>query len=242
MEDNMKVIAFVVCMCAEILLGCLAVGLLIAFPKLKAKTLLMASLAAGVVVNIYFFASRLFMAAAHDFFVDWFPISQEVGILGLALTVAYVFALRPSQGVTTPFKEVLFSFRGRIGRQTYWIVSAVLFLVGAYITAILIEPALAGYRQVTSPPEVTAVAYLLWVPVSVWITLATQVKRWHDRNKSGWMVLVILIPIAGPLWVLVEQGFLKGASGPNRYGEDPFGATMPVDRGNDRVEGKEKAP
>jgi uncharacterized membrane protein YhaH (DUF805 family) len=46
-------------------------------------------------------------------------------------------------------------------------------------------------------------------------------KRWHDRDKSAWWILIGLIPFIGWIWVLVEVGFLKGTDGPNRFGEDP---------------------
>ena len=49
-----------------------------------------------------------------------------------------------------------------------------------------------------------------------------QVKRWHDRGKSGWWVLIALIPLVGPIWAIIETGFLPGTSGPNEYGPDPL--------------------
>ena len=56
---------------------------------------------------------------------------------------------------------------------------------------------------------------------AVWIQMALQVKRWHDRDKSGWWVLIGVIPIVGRLYALVETGLLRGTEGPNRYGPDP---------------------
>ena len=67
-------------------------------------------------------------------------------------------------------------------------------------------------------------AGILFIPMYVawiWIGLANSAKRWHDRNKSGWWSLVAFVPIIGPIWALVEQGFLPGDSGPNRFGERP---------------------
>ena len=67
----------------------------------------------------------------------------------------------------------------------------------------------------------------VWTIVGVlafWISLAVGVKRWHDRNKSGWWMLIILVPVIGSLWYLIECGFLKGTTGPNTYGPDPLAA------------------
>ncbi len=64
--------------------------------------------------------------------------------------------------------------------------------------------------------------------LGIWVGLAVSVKRWHDRNKSGWWVLIVLIPIIGGIWALIELGFLPGTEGPNAYGvenqppTDPF--------------------
>ena len=52
------------------------------------------------------------------------------------------------------------------------------------------------------------------------------IKRAHDRNRTGWYALIILIPLAGPLWFLVEFGFLSGTAGPNRFGADPVSAPV----------------
>jgi uncharacterized membrane protein YhaH (DUF805 family) len=68
------------------------------------------------------------------------------------------------------------------------------------------------------PALITLVIFI----VSVWIGLAVQIKRWHDRDKSGWWALMNLVPIVGQIWVLVECGFLRGTEGVNRFGKDPL--------------------
>jgi uncharacterized membrane protein YhaH (DUF805 family) len=49
-------------------------------------------------------------------------------------------------------------------------------------------------------------------------TYAVTTKRWHDRGKSGWWSLIVLVPIIGELWALIELGFLGGDEGANHYG------------------------
>jgi uncharacterized membrane protein YhaH (DUF805 family) len=51
---------------------------------------------------------------------------------------------------------------------------------------------------------------------------AVYAKRWHDRDKSGWWSLIILVPIIGGIWFLVECGILPGTPGANQYGPDPL--------------------
>lgn len=56
-----------------------------------------------------------------------------------------------------------------------------------------------------------------------WVALAVSVKRCHDRDRPGWFLLIVLIPVVGYLWALVELGLMAGTDGDNRYGEDPLG-------------------
>jgi Protein of unknown function (DUF805) len=51
--------------------------------------------------------------------------------------------------------------------------------------------------------------------------IMVYIKRFHDRDKSGWWVLIALIPIIGALCILIELGFLPGTPGPNRFGPPP---------------------
>ena len=123
--------------------------------------------------------------------------------------------------------HVLFSFHGRISRSEYWLKGV---LLGSLIATVLlfigigIDVALGNIDIKNTPPDpnmrgpiVAILIYLIWV---IWTGLAMQVKRWHDRDKSGWFVLINLIPIVGAVWSLIELGFLRGTIGPNRYGPD----------------------
>lgn len=69
-------------------------------------------------------------------------------------------------------------------------------------------------------PDLLRTLSIFYIPF-FWASLAVQVKRWHDRNKTGWMFLVGLIPLIGSIWVFVEAGLSEGTLGPNEYGEDP---------------------
>jgi uncharacterized membrane protein YhaH (DUF805 family) len=110
-------------------------------------------------------------------------------------------------------KQILFSFKGRIRRSTYWI-----YYIGMMV-AVLVAMAVLGFVGV-SESILGIFAVVLYIPL-IWISLAIQIKRWHDRNKSGWWVLITLIPLIGAIWALVENGFLEGTPGPNDYGPSP---------------------
>ncbi|MCK8783611.1 DUF805 domain-containing protein [Roseomonas sp. NAR14] len=112
-------------------------------------------------------------------------------------------------------------FQGRIGRRTFWL-AYVLPIFGAEILASLVDIGLGLY---TMAPFTILVSLL-----SIWPGLAAQVKRWHDHDRSGWWVLIQLVPLVGPIYALVMIGFLRGTPGPNRFGPDPLGdaAAMPA--------------
>jgi uncharacterized membrane protein YhaH (DUF805 family) len=82
--------------------------------------------------------------------------------------------------------------------------------LGLYATVLL---RVAG----ASAPVAEGVVNLLLV----WPAVALSAKRWHDRGKSAWWVLVALIPGIGWLWMLIENGCLPGAKGANRFGDAP---------------------
>ncbi len=109
---------------------------------------------------------------------------------------------------------ILFSFQGRIPRRTYWGVSLV--------TAAVFYGMIFGlvFALGEESPAVDISALVLYVPVA-WISLAIQVKRWHDLNKSGWWFCIGFIPFIGPIWVFAEAGCVRGTVGPNNYGPDP---------------------
>jgi uncharacterized membrane protein YhaH (DUF805 family) len=56
------------------------------------------------------------------------------------------------------------------------------------------------------------------------IAIATQIKRWHDRDKSGSWIVIALVPLIGGLWALIETGFLAGTLGDNKYGSPSSGS------------------
>ena len=50
--------------------------------------------------------------------------------------------------------------------------------------------------------------------------LAVAVRRLHDQGKSGWWILIGLVPLIGGIWLIILY-FMDGTRGPNRFGPDP---------------------
>jgi uncharacterized membrane protein YhaH (DUF805 family) len=108
---------------------------------------------------------------------------------------------------------ILFSFEGRIPRRVFW--GATIFTTVVFYATVFSLAAIFGEDSPIWTIGVP-VAYILMI----WVSLAIQVKRWHDRDKSGWWVLIGFLPIIGPIWQFVETGCLRGTIGSNRYGSD----------------------
>lgn len=148
-------------------------------------------------------------------------------------------------------KQLFTSFDGRIGRKRFW--RGYLAIIGIALLVSMGIPSLA-----ISHPGSEHLAALILSLAILYPAAAISVKRLHDRDKSGWLAALFLVPgpflqilellgIAGGLarapgaallphviswvltaliivagiWALIELGFCKGTTGPNRYGPDP---------------------
>lgn len=103
----------------------------------------------------------------------------------------------------------LFSFNGVATRTEWWLVGLSGYLV--ILVSIPLDSIVTGNSE--EPGWFFFAIFIAWL----WLQLATQVRRWHDRGKSGIWVLIKIIPVIGPIWALVELGFLPSV------GADPYG-------------------
>lgn len=111
------------------------------------------------------------------------------------------------------FKLVVFEryavFEGRAGRAEYWWF----FLANLIISLVL--QAIAGASDALF---ILALVYSLAVLIP---GLAVAVRRLHDTNKSGWWILISLVPLVGVI-VLIVFLATDGDQGANQYGNpDP---------------------
>jgi len=101
------------------------------------------------------------------------------------------------------------TFKGRSTRTQYW-----LYHLGVLVLAIVgwvIDIAISGPRG--PEPLVSAVIVIAhYIP-----SLAIIVRRLHDTDKSGWLVLVCLIPLIGIIAFIVF-GCVASTQGANRFG------------------------
>jgi uncharacterized membrane protein YhaH (DUF805 family) len=113
-------------------------------------------------------------------------------------------------------------FSGRSRRREYWMFVLLNALIGLFVGLVF----LIGYYADMSQTEMDS-----WLMPVVWLAglyslaafipgIAVTVRRLHDTDRSGWMILIGLIPLIGSILLLIWY-CTEGTRGPNRFGPDP---------------------
>jgi uncharacterized membrane protein YhaH (DUF805 family) len=121
---------------------------------------------------------------------------------------------------------VLFSFKGRIRRMQYWLGSLIVFGLGiamVFVGSLIVMLTLGAPRTLPAGGSIAiaGVMFAAW-GMMLWGYLALGVKRLHDRNSSGWLLLLYFVPFVN-LALVFMLAFMDGTQGPNRYGPSPKG-------------------
>ena len=101
-------------------------------------------------------------------------------------------------------------FSGRAQRMEYWMFTLINFLImlGALDRR-------RGHRTGIPPP---LYALAVFIP-----SIAVAVRRLHDTSRSGWWLLISLVPLVGFI-VLIVFFVQDSQPGANEYGPNPKGA------------------
>ena len=111
------------------------------------------------------------------------------------------------------------NFSGRARRSEFWFFGLfnIIFSIIAWVIDIILGTTFdLGYAN-SLPYGMVYVIYYLAVLVP---GLAVGVRRLHDVGKSGWMMLVVLIPLIGAIWLLVLY-LTDSQVGSNKWGDNP---------------------
>ncbi|MEA3503287.1 MAG: DUF805 domain-containing protein, partial [Actinomycetota bacterium] len=129
----------------------------------------------------------------------------------------------PTQAISSagnpPKQSGLFSFEGRINRLKYWLNS----LIPLVIVFLSVIPVIVTAKEGQGASGFASLLMMAGWAAAIWISLAIQVKRWHDLDQSGWWVLLGFVPYVNII-VMIILGFIKGTVGRNRFGDDPLGS------------------
>ncbi len=110
------------------------------------------------------------------------------------------------------WQNIFLTYDGRLNRKPFWIANLIMFVVNLVGTGIgeVIGGAFGNLIQI--------IVVLATLVPSIFVAI----KRYHDRDKSGWWLCINFIPLIGFIWYIVEVGFLRGTQGANKYGPDPL--------------------
>lgn len=99
----------------------------------------------------------------------------------------------------------IFTANGRIGRIRYLMYTLGISLVGAFLAGLMMIIPVIG-------PFLAIAVYIAIFVISIFLTI----QRAHDFNTTGWISLVLFIPIVSLIFYIIP-----GTKGPNKYGPQP---------------------
>jgi uncharacterized membrane protein YhaH (DUF805 family) len=112
------------------------------------------------------------------------------------------------------------TFEGRARRAEYWYF--VLFYALSIVALAIVDGVVGTFSEEIGIGLLSGIFVLAtFVP-----TLAVTVRRLHDTDRSGWWVLLDLVPFIGVL-VLFVFTVLDSQPGANRFGPNPKGVLGP---------------
>ncbi len=122
-------------------------------------------------------------------------------------------------------------FTGRARRMELWLFW--LLLIGIQIVFSILIGLVAGptaavadptdpFAVLNGPAKALYGVFFLMMLALLIPSLAVSIRRLHDTNRTGWWLLLGLIPFLGALVLLIFY-LLDGTPGPNKYGPDPKG-------------------
>jgi uncharacterized membrane protein YhaH (DUF805 family) len=115
------------------------------------------------------------------------------------------------QAVRAVILERYAEFRGRAPRSEFWWFALFCLLLNFAVGIVgAASETLGGILNMI-------VALGLLIP-----SLAVSVRRLHDTDRTGWWLLLYLVPIVGVI-VLIVFFVQRGTPGANRFGADPLG-------------------
>ena len=118
-----------------------------------------------------------------------------------------VISLNFVDAVTTCFRKY-FNFKDRASRSEYWYFQILFFPI-------------AIWSQFPSNTDSVLILQLILLFGTLIPTFSSGVRRLHDRDKSGWWILISFIPFVGSIILIIILAE-KGTEGPNRFGPYPL--------------------
>ncbi len=118
------------------------------------------------------------------------------------------------------------TFSGRAARSEFWwwvLFVMVVNIVLSWVDIALFGTVETGVGSVSGYTDMPVFSSLFLLGTLL-PSISVAVRRLHDRDKSGWWYWLILVPLVGPI-ILLVWFILEGTRGANRFGPDPLDPT-----------------
>jgi len=103
--------------------------------------------------------------------------------------------------------------KGRARRREYWIFELMNSAIALALFVLAVKLGKAGYPYFLSLP-------FLYIVATMIPSLSSLIRRLHDTNRSGWWLLISMLPVVGPL-ILFGITVTNSDPGENRFGPNP---------------------
>ncbi|MCH7335778.1 DUF805 domain-containing protein [Acinetobacter sp. NIPH 2699] len=119
----------------------------------------------------------------------------------------------PIQTVDKPL-----SAKGRFGRLSFAAWTMLMTIVFCIVIFILAFASFGGNLLVNSDfPLITVLLFIVIYAAMIYISFIFTIRRLHDRNQTGWLSLLMLIPFFNLIFLIYLLA-AKGSDGENNYG------------------------
>lgn len=119
-------------------------------------------------------------------------------------------------------------FSGRETRSDWWLSRIPILIASPFVSCLFLASFSSDDFSVKIP--LLALSLLFQLIITIFFAVPPDVRRLHDRNMSGWLILVCWLlgwlPIVGwaySVFMFINLGCLDGTVGDNCYGKDPKG-------------------
>jgi len=159
----------------------------------------------------------------------WYPDPNSQGLLRRWTGMNWTDEVTPRNSITrrVGFGQAIglafrgaFTYKGRSTAPEFWwyFLFNVLLSTALYVMVIAATPT-DPYGRTTGSSALAgifALLFFIWFIASIVIQIPLMVRRLHDKDMSGWLVLLAIVPLASLILLILLIG--AGTPGPNRFG------------------------
>src|SRR5438874_595559 len=173
------------------------------------------------------------------------PMTSQPGGLSSDARAMMLFEANKKTAVVA---YLLWFFLGLLGGHNFYLKRTGVAVAQLILSITLVGIFVAATEEMPSTETLITAGIVIYIPMFI-SGLAVGIKRLHDRDKSGWWMLVFygipavlgivgfyldepantllgLVALLIYIWAFVELGCLRGTIGANQYGPDPLAAPL----------------